>query len=309
MNVRHAAEHKQGTFSVFLYQACEPANTGFTVTDNSTAPNRIGLIAGQGDFPLLIARSAISTGTEVVALCIKEFASPELETIATRSHWLELGQLQVAIDTLKKENVSHLTMAGRVPHNSIFQYRHFDWRAMKLLARAAGKRADELLNTVCAEFLKEGIQVIDSSMFLKSLMPGPGLLTSRPPTATEQRDIDFALPLVQALAGLDIGQTIVVKDSSVIAVEGMEGTDHCIRRAGELAGSGTVVVKTAKPKQDLRFDIPVIGPGTIKSMKSAGSTALALSAGKSLIFHKDEVIELAEEAGICITIFETSTNE
>lgn len=267
-------------------------------------PSRIGLIAGQGDFPLLLAKSAAASGTEVVALCIKGFASEELPPLCYKAHWLELGQLGRAIELLHEENVTALTMAGRVPHNSLFQYRHFDWRAMKLLARAASKRADALLQTVCDEFAREGITVMESSLFLRSLMPQAGLLTpANPPTATQQADLDFGIPIARIIAGQDIGQTIVVKDKLVVAVEGLEGTDKCIARAGELAGEGCVVIKTAKPGQDLRFDIPVIGPGTIKSMRAAGAAVLALSAGRSLVFHRERVIKEAEEAGICVVIY------
>ncbi len=275
----------------------------------SSVPKRIGLIAGQGDFPLLIARAAVASGTEVLSLCISGFASEELPAASSKAHWLELGQLGKAIEILKAEGVEHLILAGRVPHSSIFQYRHFDWRAMKLMARAAGKRADELLSTVCDEFAREGITVEASSMFLQSLMPKPGLLTmNRPLTENEKLDVMFAVPIAQAIAGQDIGQTIVVKEKSVVAVEGMEGTDKCVLRAGELAGPGCVVVKVSKPRQDLRFDIPIIGPGTVKSMKKAGASALALSSGRSLIFHREQVIKAAEEAGIGITILDRTND-
>jgi DUF1009 family protein len=272
-------------------------------------PQKIGIIAGQGDFPILIARAAESSGTRVTALCINGFASDELPAITTNSHWLELGQLSKAIEILKAEDVKHVIMAGRIPHSSIFQYRYFDWRAMKLMAKAAGKRADELLSTVCDEFAREGISVEDSSMFLQNLMPKPGLITKgRPITDSELEDIDFGVPIAKSIAGHDIGQTVVVKDQMVVAVEGMEGTDKCIRRAGELAGPGCVVIKVSKPRQDLRFDIPIIGPGTVNSMKRAGAAALAFSSGRSLIFHREQVTAEAEDAGIGITVFEDRDN-
>lgn len=265
----------------------------------------VGLIAGQGDFPLLIAQAAEASGTRVIALAIKGFASEALQPLCTTTHWLELGQLNKAIEVLKSEKVGHLLMAGRVPHNNIFQYRHFDWRAMKLLARAASKRADALLQTVCDEFAREGIEIINSAHFLSNLMPSPGLLTvKRPFTEQEQADAEFGIPIAKTIAGQDIGQTIVVKDKMVVAVEGAEGTDKCILRAGELVGPGCVVIKVSKPAQDLRFDIPIVGPGTMKSMRAAGATALAFSSGRSLLFHKDEVLELAGEANIGIVVFE-----
>lgn len=279
------------------------------MSDENTVPEKIGIIAGQGDFPILIARAAESSGTKVLALCINGFTSDDLPGITSQAHWIELGQLGKAIEILKTEGVRHVIMAGRIPHSSLFQYRHFDWRAMKLLARAAGKRADELLSTVCDEFAGEGITVEESSMFLRNLMPRPGLLTQhRPLTETELQDVEFGIPIAKVLAGQDIGQTIVVKDKMVVAVEGMEGTDKCIRRAGELAGPGCVVIKVSKPHQDLRFDIPIIGPGTIKSLIEAGASALALSSGQSLIFHLEQVISEAEAAGVGITIIDDSDN-
>jgi UDP-2,3-diacylglucosamine hydrolase len=192
-------------------------------------------------------------------------------------------------------------MAGRVPHNSIFQYRHFDARALKLIAKAVNRKADTLLGAVTAELEREGIEVLDSSLFLKSLMPPPGLLTGdRQPTEGEQDDIDFGWPIAKAVAGQDIGQSIVVKGRAVIAVEAMEGTDECIRRAGEVAGPGCIVIKVSKPAQDLRFDIPVIGKTTLKHMVEAGCTALAFSARESLLFDQDEVLRVASENNISI---------
>lgn len=268
-------------------------------------PARVGLIAGEGDFPILIANAAESSGTQVVALCIKGYTSDRLPGLVSSAHWLELGQLGKAIEVLKAEGATRLMMAGRIPHNSIFQYRHFDWRAMKLMARAANKKADALLQTVCDEFAKEGIEVIESSTFLESLMPKPGLMTpNRPLTDSEWDNVKFGLPLARGIAGMDIGQTIVVKDRMVAAVEGLEGTDKCILRAGELAGPGCVVVKVSKPQQDLRFDIPIIGPGTVKNMVRAGATALALTSTRSLVFHRSEVIEAAEVNGIGIYIID-----
>lgn len=237
----------------------------------------------------------------MVALGIKDFASAELDKAADETHWIELGQVGRALEILQAASIRHLMMAGRVPHNSIFQYRHFDARALKLIARAANRKADSLLGAVTAELEREGIEVMDSSMFLKSLMPLPGLLTpERPPSATEQEDIDFGWPIAKAVAGQDIGQSIVVKGKAVIAVEAMEGTDECIRRAGQVAGPGCVVIKVSKPAQDLRFDIPIIGKTTLKHMVEAGCTALAFSARESLLFDHDQVLQAARENNISI---------
>lgn len=277
--------------------------------DSTILPQKIALIAGQGDFPLLIAQAAQSNGSDLLAICINGFTAPELAEKVSAHQWLDLGQLGKAIELMKKHGVTHVMMAGRIPHNTIFQYRHFDWRAMKLLAKAASKRADALLDTVCREFASEGITVMESSAFLRDMMPQAGMLTTkRELTKDEQRDIEFGFPIAKLIAGQDIGQTIVVKDRMVAAVEGLEGTDKCVVRAGELAGPGCVVIKVCKPHQDLRFDIPIVGPGTVKSMKKAGATALALSSGRSLLLHRDEVIAAAEDAGIAITILDDQPN-
>jgi DUF1009 family protein len=172
---------------------------------------------------------------------------------------------------------------------------------MKLIAKAVNKRADGLLTAVANEFLKEGIRVLDSSMFLKSMMPKDGMITpARTLTTAETDDVKFGYPIAKVVAGQDIGQTIVVKSGMVVAVEGTEGTDDCIRRAGNLVGPGCVVIKVSKPRQDLRFDIPIIGPQTIMSMSEAGATALALSSGASLVFHRDRIDNLAREAGVAV---------
>lgn len=272
-------------------------------------PDHIALIAGQGDFPRLVASSARAHGVRVTIIALKTFAKEDLQEWADEIHWLALGQLQKAIDLMHAVGTKHLIMVGRVPHNSIFQYRHFDLRAMKLLGKMANKRADGLLQAVTDEFASEGITVVDSSMFIKSLMPGPGLLNDEtPPSAAVEADIHFGYPLAKAVAGLDIGQTIVVKDRMVVAVEGAEGTDECILRAGELAGPGSVVIKVSKPQQDLRYDIPIIGPDTVNTMTRAGCSALALSAGRSLVFHREEVKRMALESGITIKFIDDQTS-
>lgn len=264
-------------------------------------PRRIGLIAGQGDFPLLIARAARGSGVEVLAVALSGFASAEIETVANRTEWVELGQVGRTLSILKEHGIDAVAMAGRVPHASIFQYRHFDVRAMRLVAKAATRKADALLGLVTRELESEGVRVLDSSLFLKSLMPSEGLLTpDRPLDEREQADADFGYPLAKAVAGLDIGQTVVVKELVVVAVEGLEGTDECILRAGQLAGPGCVVVKVSKPQQDLRFDIPIVGRTTLRKMRDAGCSALVVSAGESLLFDRDEVLAIAGEADIAV---------
>jgi len=275
------------------------------VTERSTLPQeeirRLGIVAGQGDFPILMARAARGAGVEVVVIGIRGMAKPELETIANEIYWIELGQLQRAIELLQAAKVPHVALVGKVPHLSILQYRHFDFRAMKLLARAINRKADTLLQTLTDELALEGIQVIDSSLFLRGLMPEAGLLTPRRPLSErEAQDIEFGYPIAKAIAGQDVGQTIVVKEKMVVAVEAAEGTDECIRRAASLAGSGCVVVKVSKPNQDFRFDIPIVGRQTIATMVECGCTALAVSAKECLIFDKDEVLREAERQNIAI---------
>jgi DUF1009 family protein len=248
-----------------------------------------------------MAQAARSNGVQVVIFALRSFATEEIAQLSDEVFWLELGQLGKAIELMKEHDVRSVAMAGRVPHQSILQYRHFDARAVKLLARSLNKKADSLLGAVASEFEREGITVLDSSLFLKSLMPASGLLTPRRPlTPEEQENVDFAYPIAKAIAGQDVGQTIVVKDGIVVAVEALEGTDKCIRRAGELAGRGCIVVKVSKPGQDMRFDIPVIGPATIESMRAAGCTALAVSARECLVFHREEVVGMAEKNSIAM---------
>ena len=268
----------------------------------TTIPNNtIGLIAGQGDFPISICRGAHSENIKVIVLAVRGFCNKNIEQFADVTHWIELGQTQRALDILKSHDIHHVVMAGRIPHQSIFQYRHFDALALKVLAHAVTKRADGLLGHVVNEMKKHDIEVLDSSLFVKSLMQPEGYMTTkRKLDAREEEDIRFGLPIARVVAGQDIGQTIVVKDKAVIAVEGFEGTDECIKRAGNLAGDGTVIVKVSKPQQDKRFDIPVIGKTTVKNMIKAGASVLAFSADETLVFDKDDVIKNADEAGIVI---------
>ncbi len=261
----------------------------------------LAIIAGGGDFPKLIAQAAKGQGMRVTVIAVRGFADEALASLADACEWVELGQVDQALHLMKKHGATHVILAGRVPHTSIFQYRHFDWRAIKLLARAANKKADSLLGILSQELENEGFVVLDSSLLLKSLMPAPGLLTPhRPLSDDELADVEFGFPIAKVVAGQDIGQTIVVKDKMVVAVEAAEGTDECILRAGSLAGPGCVVIKVSKPQQDLRFDIPVIGRQTIETMRQAGAKALAISARECLVFDRDEVVNKAEEYGIAI---------
>jgi DUF1009 family protein len=262
---------------------------------------KIGLIAGNGSFPIVFAQEARRRGETVIAVALKEEASSDLEGSVDAITWLSLGQLSKTIRYFKEQGVTRAVMAGQVKHTQLFRDIVPDLLVAKLLAQAINKKADTLLSAVTREFQQEGIEFLPSTTYLEHLICPKGTLTKRAPSAAEQADIDFGWPLARRNADADIGQTLVVKDKTVVAVEAMEGTDACIRRAGEVAGAGCVVIKVARPKQDLRFDIPVTGPRTLESMKEAGATVLALESGKTLLLEKDTLIQVAHAAKLCIT--------
>jgi UDP-2,3-diacylglucosamine hydrolase len=261
----------------------------------------IGLIAGNGSFPILLAQEAKRRGDKIIAVALKEEADPSIEKHADEMTWLSIGQLGKIIAFLKDRGVTHAVMAGQVKHTQLFKNIIPDLRAAKLLTQMINKKAESVLSAVIQEFESEGIHFLPSTTYLEHWLCGPGRLTKRPLTASEEADIAFGVPLARAIAGQDIGQTIVVKDKTVIAVEAMEGTDACIRRAGEIAGPGCVVIKVARPRQDLRFDIPVVGSRTLESLAQAGAKVLALEAGKTLLLDKDTLFKEANAAQLTIT--------
>jgi len=264
-------------------------------------PSKIGLIAGNGQFPILFAQEARRQGEQVIAVALKEEADPALEQSVDAMTWLSLGQLGKTIDYFKNQGVDRAVMAGQVKHTQLFRGITPDLRAMKILTRVANKKADTLLSAVAQEFEQEGIQFLSSLTYLEKNVCPVGVLTQRKPTSEEQDDIDFGFPLAHAIAGHDIGQTLVVKDKTIVAVEAMEGTDACIRRAGEVAGPGCIVIKVARPKQDLRFDVPVIGPRTLESLQAAHISLLAIEAGKTLLLERDQLLKTANAYKLCIT--------
>ncbi len=264
-------------------------------------PERLGLIAGQGNFPLLLAEAAKHRGVEIVGFCLKGLASPRLQELCIRVHWFDVGELQRVIDTFHEEKLRHAVMAGRVPHTAIFKLHTLDRRAVKLVTSLASKQPDSILGRLVEEFASEDIEFIDSSFYLSDLLPSRGLLTNhRRPSPEEEADVEFGHKIAKAIAGVNIGQTIVIKNQLVVAVEGIEGTDQTILRGGELAGPGTVVVKVSKPRQDKRFDVPVVGIATIKNLVRARSCLLAMSAKETLFFDQAEAIAMAEENDICL---------
>ena len=258
----------------------------------------LGLIAGNGRFPLLVAAAARRAGRRVVGVAIREEAAPELAAEVDEIHWVGLGQLGRCIDALKGAGVREAVMAGQVKHRQIFSDLVPDLKLVALLARLAFKNTDSLIGAVAEALEAEGIRLLPSTGFLHDQMATPGAMTSRAPSRDERKDIDYGRRIASNLAGMDLGQTVVVKDRAAIALEAMEGTDEVIRRAGHLAGSGSTVVKVAKPKQDMRFDVPVVGPATLEAMREAGARVLALDAGKTLLIDKEDFLRTADKLGI-----------
>ena len=269
--------------------------------ENVSSIPRLGLLAGEGRFPYLIAHAAGELGIPVTAFAMNGITPQDLTDHVDAIHWMELGQFSEFIDQVHADGIEYVIMAGRVPHNSIWRYRGFDRRSLRLLGKMVTRRADSILGTVVEELESEHIHVLDSSLFLRKCMPGKGVLTpGRVPTSREEKDIEFGFPLARQIAGMDIGQTIVVKDLAVVAVESLEGTDETIKRAGRIADGDIVAIKVCKPHQDSRFDIPVVGPGTLKSMAKAGGGTLAFMAGEVLFFDQEEALKIAAEANICV---------
>ena len=260
-----------------------------------------GLIAGNGDFPLLVLEGARRRGVDMAVIAIREEATRELDQAAKRIHWVSLGELGRAIELLHQEGVKQAVMAGQVKHQKIFSDIPADGRMAPLLERLATRNTDALIGAVASVLKFEGIELVDSTLFLEPLLPAPGILTARAPDEQEAADIAYGRQIARQIAGPDLGQTVVVAERACVAIEAMEGTDETIERAARLAG-GTplVVVKVSKPKQDMRFDVPVVGPRTIEVMKRAKATALAIDAGRTLIFDRQRVIEMADAVGIAI---------
>jgi DUF1009 family protein len=294
--------------------------------------DKLGLIAGNGRFPFLLLDAARAHGTEVVVAAIKEETDPEMDARAAadpgvRVHWLSLGELSRLIEMFQLEGVHQAVMAGQVKHKQIFSNIRPDWRLAKLLLSLRTRNTDMLLGAVAKVLGDEGIELIPSTAYLEPLLAQPGVLTARAPNEQEERDIAYGREMARGLAAFDLGQTVVVAAQACIAIEAMEGTDATIKRAGELmlslgdpastlhpseqSSPGTplldrslTVVKVAKPKQDLRFDVPVIGIHTIETMRAAGATCLALEAHRTLIFDRDAVRAEADAAGIAVIALE-----
>lgn len=262
---------------------------------------RYGLIAGNGRFPVLALESARRLGHEVVAIGIKEEASREIEPLAWRCHWISLGELGKLIEILKKEGIEEVVMAGQVKHVKIFSSIKPDWRLIRLLASLSEKSTDALIGGVAKMLAAEGIRLADSTSLLKPLLADEGVMSARRPTKEERADIDYGRRIAHALAGFDIGQSVVISGRACVAVEAMEGTDAMLHRAAELAhGRPLTLVKVATRRRHLLFDVPVVGPGTIAAMRETRATALAVDAGRTLMLDRDETLRAAGAASIAI---------
>jgi DUF1009 family protein len=266
--------------------------------------SRIGLIAGNGKFPFLALRAARSLGHDVTVVAVKEEAFPELEDAARHAgadlHWVSLGHLGRCIKILHAAGASQAVMAGQVKHAKIFSGIVPDRTFLSVFSRLRARNTDALISAVADVMRSEGIELLDSTTFLGPLLAREDVLTDRPPSEEERADFGFGYRIADAIAALDVGQTIAVKHRAVVAVEAMEGTDEVIGRAGHLAGPGVRIVKVAKPNQDMRFDVPVIGLATIQAMRIAGATALSIDAARTLVVDGDRVFTSANEAGITI---------
>ena len=281
----------------------------------SVQNEKLGLIAGNGKFPFLVLDAARAQGYEVVVAAIKEETFPEIESHgAFAVHWLSLGELSKLIETFQREGVRRAVMAGQVKHKQIFSSIRPDWRLAKMLLSLTTRNTDSLLAAVAKVLADEGIQLEKSTWLLDPLLVKPGVLTKRSPTEQEQKNIQYGRTVAQEVAQHDIGQTVVIAESACVAVEAMEGTDATIERAGQIMRSlhgdastlsrDLTVVKIAKPNQDMRFDVPVIGVKTIEVMKAAGATCLAVDAGKCLLLDGQKVIDATNENDIAIVASE-----
>jgi UDP-2,3-diacylglucosamine hydrolase len=271
---------------------------------------RYGLIAGNGRFPVLALQNARRLGHDVTAIGIEEEAPREIESLAARCHWISLGQLSKLIDILKAEGIAEVVMCGQVKHAKIFSSIRPDWRLVKLLAALPSKNTDGLIRGVVRILEDEGIHLRESTFLLKPLLAAAGTLTKRKPRKEENGDIEYGRRVANALAGFDVGQSVAICERACVAVEAMEGTDAMLRRAAALVnGRPLTLVKVARGREHLLFDVPVVGASTVPVMRETGATALAVEAGRTLLLDRDEMLAAANEAGIAIVGMEMRNAE
>jgi DUF1009 family protein len=269
---------------------------------------KYGLIAGNGRFPFLVAEGARRAGADLIVVAIREETDKHIEEVAEKVIWVGIGQLGKMLSFFKKEGVTHAIMAGQVKHVQIFSGALPDLRMVRMLWNLPQRNTDALIGGVAAEMSKEGIELIDSTYFIQDQLAQTGVLSRRKPDETERANIEYGLKIANEIARLDLGQTIVVRAKACVAIEAMEGTDATIERAGKLARGKLTVVKVAKPNQDMRFDVPVVGVPTIQTMIEAGATCLCLTAGKTLMFDKEEMLALADEKKIAVVAVDPKQN-
>ena len=272
---------------------------------------KFGLIAGNGKFPFLVVEGARQQGVSLSVVAILEETDPRIDEVTDNVAWVGIGQLGKMISFFKRQGVEQAIMAGQVKHVQIFSGAMPDLRMVKMLWSLPRRNTDALIGGIANELAKEGIDLIDSTFFVKDHLAPVGVLTNRKPSDFERENIEYGLHIADEIARLDLGQTIVLRAKACVAIEAMEGTDASIRRAGELANGKLTVVKVAKPNQDMRFDVPVVGVPTIEAMIAAGATCLSITAGKTLIFDRSEMLTLADANKICIvgTLRETNLTE
>ena len=263
--------------------------------------NKYGMIAGNGRFPLLALETARGLGDEVVVFGLREEASPEIEKLAARCHWISIGELSRLIEILKQEGITEVIMAGQVKHASIFSTIRPDWRLVKLLASLREKNTDALIGGVAKVLADEGIRLADSTLLLKPLLAGAGPLARRKLSSDEERDIAYGRRIANTLASLDVGQSVAICERACVAVEAMEGTDAMLERAASLVnGKPLRLAKVSQRRAHLLFDVPVTGPRTIDVMQRCGVTALAVDAGRTLLLDREEMLEKANQASIAV---------
>ena len=262
---------------------------------------KIGLIAGVGRLPVEFARAARGMGVHVIGIGVLPEVDPELAEIAHSYEYINIAKLDRIFKVFKREQVKEITLLGKINKELVYAHKELpDLRVLKIFARLKNFSDDTLTLALVDELAAEGIAVLDQTELLRPLMPDPGVLSKRQPTEPELADMRFGLAMAKQIGGLDIGQTVVVKNRAIMAVEAIEGTDACIRRGGQLGRGGVTVAKSAKPQQDMRFDVPGIGPDTIDSMIQAGAVALVIEAGRTLVVDREKMVEKADQHGIAI---------
>ncbi len=268
---------------------------------------KLGIVAGDGNLPFIVARNARKQGiTSIYAAAFAGQTDPSLENYVDRIKWVGLGQLNKLIDFFTANGVKKAVFIGRVAHKVVFSNLKLDFKMIQLAMKIKDWRTDSILGAIVEEITRSGVEIIDSTTYLKELLPGPAILTKRKPSKQEQDDIRFGFFIAKNLAGLDVGQTVVVKKKTVCALEAVEGTDETILRGGKLGKKNVVVVKVAKPHQDMRFDVPVVGTATLEKLREANASVLAIEAGRTLLLEQDELVTMADKHNMSIVVADPS---